>query len=159
RARALGIFQGATAAGASAGIVFGGILTEYAGWRGIFLVNPPVIAVLIGAMIRLLPREAGPRRAGTGPRGGPPGAGGAGAGLGPVSVAALIYGLSQGQQHGFAAPTTLVALVATVVLAAAFVTVERRVPVPMVPVRVLAGPARRAALGAMFLVASVVVGY
>jgi MFS family permease len=155
RARALGIFQGATAAGASAGIVLGGILTQYAGWRAIFLVNPPVIAVLIGAILRLLPRESGHRRAGTGPAG----LDVAGAVLVTVSVAALIYGLSQGQQRGFAAPATLVALVAAVVLAAAFVTAERRVPVPMVPVRVLAGPARRAALGAMFLVASVVVGY
>ena len=75
-----------------------------------------------------------------------------------VSVAALIYGLSQGQQHGFAAPDTLVALAAAVLLARRSST-ERRVAVPMVPVRVLAGPARRAALGAMFLVASVVVGY
>src|ERR1700729_3836204 len=40
RARALGIFQGATAAGASAGIVLGGILTELVGWRAVFLVNP-----------------------------------------------------------------------------------------------------------------------
>src|ERR1700745_801079 len=36
RARALGIFQGATAAGASAGIVLGGILTQYAGRGGVF---------------------------------------------------------------------------------------------------------------------------
>jgi MFS family permease len=158
RARALGIFQGATAAGASAGIVLGGILTEYASWRAIFLVNPPVIAVLVGAMLRLLPRESGRRRAGT-PPGGAAGLDVAGAVLVTVSVGALIYGLSQGQQRGFAAPATVVALAAAVVLAAAFVTAERRVPVPMVPVRVLAGPARRAALGTMFLVASVVVGY
>jgi MFS family permease len=156
RARALGIFQGATAAGASAGIVLGGILTEYAGWRAIFLVNPPVIAVLVGAMLRLLPREPGHRR---GAADGPGGLDVAGAVLVTVSVAALIYGLSQGQQRGFAAPATVVALAAAAVLAAAFVTVERRVPAPMVPVRVLAGPARRAALGTMFLVASVVVGY
>jgi MFS family permease len=58
RVRALGIYQGATAAGASAGIVFGGILTELAGWRAIFLVNPPVIAILVTAMLRLLPRDA-----------------------------------------------------------------------------------------------------
>jgi MFS family permease len=73
RARALGIYQGATAAGASAGIVLGGILTEYAGWRAIFLVNPPVIIVLVLAVLRLLPdghpaaRPAAGAMAGAGP--------------------------------------------------------------------------------------------
>ena len=154
RARALGIFQGATAAGASAGIVLGGILTEYAGWRAIFLVNPPVIVVLAGATLRLLPREPGHRRARAAGR---PDV--AGAALVTASVAALIYGLSQGQQRGFTAPVTVAALAAAAVLAAALVVTERRTPAPMVPARVLAGRPRRAALGAMFLVASVVVGY
>jgi MFS family permease len=156
RARALGIFQGATAAGASAGIVLGGILTEYAGWRAIFLVNPPVIVVLGGAMLRLLPREPGRRPARAGAAGG---LDVAGAVLVTGSVAALIYGLSQGQQRGFAAPVTVAVLAAAVVLAVAFVATERRVPVPMVPARVLAGAARRAALLTMFLVGSVIVGY
>ena len=162
RARALGIFQGATAAGASAGIVLGGILTEYAGWRAIFLVNPPVIVILGGAMLRLLPREQGhgrPRPAADGRAGWSARLDVAGAVLVTASVAALIYGLSQGQQRGFAAPATVAALSAAAVLAVAFVVAERRAPVPMVPVRVLAGPARRAALAAMFLLGSVVVGY
>jgi EmrB/QacA subfamily drug resistance transporter len=159
RARALGIFQGATAAGASAGIVLGGILTEYAGWRAIFLVNPPVIVVLAGAMLRLLPRDAGHRRTRAAAAGGRGRLDVAGAALVTASVAALIYGLSQGQQRGFAAPVTVAALAAAVVLGAAFVFAERRVPAPMVPARVLASRSRRVALSAMFLVASVVVGY
>jgi len=153
RARALGVFQGATAAGASAGIVLGGILTEYAGWRAIFLVNPPVIAVLVGAILRLLPREDAPAAGG---RARPDVAG---AVLVTASVGALIYGLGQGQQEGFGAPAAVAALAAAVALTVAFVAVERRAPAPMVPARVLADPARRVALGVMFLVASVVVGY
>jgi MFS family permease len=164
RARALGIYQGATAAGASAGIVLGGILTEYAGWRAIFLVNPPVIAALIAAMLRLLPpgghvaagRAAGARGAGGGVRGR---LDLAGAVLVTGSAAALIFGLSQGQQQGFGAPLTLGALAAAVVLGAAFGAAERRVPAPMIPLGVLADRARRVALGAVFAVASVVVGY
>ena len=186
RARALGIYQGATAAGASAGIVLGGILTELAGWRAIFLVNPPVIVVLVTAMLRLLPRDeahhargadapartaagitatSGGQNTATAHHGSEQGSGRparldvAGAVLVTVSVAALIFGLSQGQQHGFGATETLVALAAAVLLGVAFVAVERRVRSPMVPVRVLADRARRGALATMFVVASVIVGY
>jgi EmrB/QacA subfamily drug resistance transporter len=159
RARALGIYQGATAAGASAGIVLGGVLTQYAGWRAIFLVNPPVIALLIAAILRFLPPgHAGAAGSGTASAG----RGRldvAGAVLVTVSVAALIFGLSQGQQRGFAAPVTIASLVAAVVLGAGFVVTERRVAAPMVPVRVLADHDRRVALAVMLLVSCVVAGY
>jgi MFS family permease len=161
RARAMGIYQGATAAGASAGIVLGGILTSYIGWRAIFLVNPPVIVVLAAAMIRLLPADH-PGRRGAGATAGAvgrPRLDVAGAVLVTASVAALIFGLSQGQQHGFGAPLTLVSLVLAVALGAAFAGVERRAPAPMVPLAVLTDPSRRVALGVMFTVASVIVGY
>ncbi|MGO9752107.1 MAG: MFS transporter, partial [Solirubrobacteraceae bacterium] len=39
RNRALGIWQATTAAGATTGIIAGGLLTQYLGWRAIFLVN------------------------------------------------------------------------------------------------------------------------
>jgi MFS family permease len=154
RNRALGIFQGATAAGATAGIVFGGILTQYAGWRSIFLVNPPVIAVLVAVMLRLLPRDD--RRAGADPA---PRLDLAGAAAVTASVAALIYGLTHGQQRGFAAAGTLAALASSAALGVAFVVTERRVAAPMVPSRVLADPARRAALLTQFLLSAVIGGY
>jgi EmrB/QacA subfamily drug resistance transporter len=153
RNRALGIFQGATAAGATAGIVFGGILTQYAGWRAIFLVNPPVIAVLVAVMLRLLPRDDRGRDAAAPPLDL------AGAVLVTASIAALIYGLTHGQQRGFAGSVTLGALALSVVLGVAFVVTERRVAAPMVPLRVLADPSRRAALLIQFLLSAVIGGY
>src|SRR5439155_24530807 len=45
RNRALSIWQATTAAGASAGVIAGGVLTQYLGWRAIFLVNLPIIAI------------------------------------------------------------------------------------------------------------------
>jgi len=150
RARALGIFQGATAAGASAGIVLGGILTEFVGWRSVFLVNPPIIVALIIAIRRVLPRHA--RRAGgrldT-----------VGAVLATTSIASLIFGLSQGQQHGFSNAAALAALVLAVLLGATFVLAEKHGKAPMVPLAVLADPARRAALSTMLLLGAVVAGY
>ncbi len=167
RTRALGIYQGATAAGATTGIVLGGILTSYAGWRWIFLVNPPVIAVLVATMARLLPgsRQAVPPR---GPAAHPPVPGQAaarprldvtGAVLATASVAALIYGLSQGQQLGFGSPAALAALASAVVLGAAFVIAERRARAPMVPITVFADRARRVALAVTFAVSAVIVAY
>jgi len=157
RARALGIYQGATAAGATTGIVLGGILTSFVGWRAIFLVNPPAIVILLLAMRRLLPKDA---RHATGPDRGARGRlDVAGAILVTASVAALIFGLSQGQQRGFASPLALVPLAAAVAGGAAFVLVERRVAAPMVPLAVLTDRARRVALAVTFTVGAVVVGY
>jgi len=151
RVRALGIFQGATAAGASTGIVLGGILTQYIGWRAIFLVNPPIIAVLVVAMVRFLPRQA-PNANAT--RLDIPGAV-----LATVSIASLIYGLSEGQQKGFGAPVSVAALIVAAVLGVAFVMVQRHARAPMVPLNVLAEPARRVALVVMVIMGAVVAGY
>jgi MFS family permease len=150
RTRALGIFQGATAAGASAGIVLGGVFTEFIGWRAVFLVNPPIIVVLIIAIRRVLPAQT--RRADAR-------LDIAGAVLATASIALLIFGLSQGQQHGFANPTAVAALILAVLLGVSFVITQKRGKAPMVPLPVLADPARRAALTGMVLLGAVVAGY
>jgi hypothetical protein len=142
-----GDFQGATAAGASAGIVLGGILTEFVGWRSVFLVNPPVIVGLVIAIRRVLPTQTRRARARLDV---------AGAVLATASTALLIFGLSQGQQHGFITAGALTALVVSVGLGVRFVVVEKRIKNPMVPLRVLADPARRAALSTMLLLGAVV---
>jgi len=151
RVRALGIFQGATAAGASTGIVLGGVLTQYVGWRSIFLVNPPIIAVLVIAMLRILPSQGKGRPA--------PHLDIPGAVLATVSVGSLIFGLSEGQQHGFGAPLTVAALTAAIVLGGAFTAVQMRSQEPMVPLHVLADPTRRIALMVMLVMGAVVGGY
>jgi EmrB/QacA subfamily drug resistance transporter len=150
RTKALGIFQGATAAGASAGIVLGGILTQYVGWRAIFLVNPPVIVLLVIAMLRLLPAGGRNRSVHLDIPG---------ALAVTVSIAALIYGLSQGQQHGFTGVTTIAAFAIAVLLALAFVAAERRSRSPMLPFSILSDTARSTALMVMLLFGMVIAGY
>lgn len=149
RNRALAIWQATTAAGATAGIIAGGLLTQYLGWRAVFLVNPPLIAV----MLTLVPRLPAARPAG-GQRIDVPGAL-----LVTGALAALILGLSYGQQHGFTAVASIAALAAAVVLGAGFVRAERRAASPMLPLAIVAAPTRRAALIAMLLIGAVLAGY
>ncbi|HET7049062.1 MAG TPA: MFS transporter [Solirubrobacteraceae bacterium] len=150
RNRALGIWQASTAAGATTGIIAGGVLTQAFDWRAIFLVNPP----LIGALLLLLPRvlPASP------PEGGRR-IDGRGAVLATGALAAFIFGLSNGQQHGFTAPLTLITLAGAIVLAVAFVLTERTVDQSMLPLEIFADPTRRAAVEAMVLIGAILAGY
>ena len=124
RNRALSIWQASTAGGASAGVIAGGVLTQYLGWRAIFLVNLPIIAVLLLLILRVIPddRTSGRERLDI-----------PGAALITLSAGALIYGLSSGQQLGFGSLETVLALLAAVVLAVVFVLVERTTTAPTQP--------------------------
>src|SRR6266851_10150271 len=147
RNRALSIWQASTAAGASAGVIAGGVLTQYLGWRAIFLVNLPIIAVLLLLIPRVIPddKSTGRQRIDV-----------LGAALVTASAAALIYGLSSGQQQGFGSLGTVLALGAAVLLALVFVLVERTTTAPMVPFSYFSSPTHRAAVGAMLLMGAVI---
>jgi MFS family permease len=151
RTRALSIWQATTAAGATAGIVAGGVLTQYLGWRAVFLVNPPLIVIML-ALIRLLPA------------GRPDGSGQTrldvrGAVLVSGAIAGLIFGLSYGQQHRFTAPAAIGALVAALLLGTAFVRAELAASAPMLPLSIFAARPRRAAVVAMVAIGAVLAGY
>jgi MFS family permease len=126
------------------------LLTQYLGWRAIFLVNPPLVAVMLVLVPRLLPSSAptGGQRIDV-----------RGAILSTSALAALIFGLSSGQQHGFASVVPIAALAGAIILAYGFVTTERKVAAPMVPRSILSAPTRRAALIAMLLMGAIVAAY
>src|SRR2546421_3476950 len=150
RNRALSIWQATTAAGASAGVIAGGVLTQYLGWRAIFLVNLPIIAILLILIPRTIPddKSTGRQRIDV-----------FGAALVTASAAALMYGLSSGQQQGFGSLGTVLALGAAVLLAMVFVLVERTTTAPMVPFSYFSSSTHRAAIGAMLLMGAVLAAY
>lgn len=150
RQRALAIFQASTAGGATAGIVLGGILTQFVGWRAVFLVNPPIIVLLVVLLLRFAPHRRRTSRTRLDVLG---------AVLVTVSVAALILGLSEGQQQGFGSGLVLVSLAAFVVLGVVFLIVERRVAQPMLPFAILTDRARRAALASLLLLGALIAAY
>jgi EmrB/QacA subfamily drug resistance transporter len=124
RNKALGIWGAMGGSGAAAGVLFGGILTKYAGWEWIFFVNVPVGAIVL-ALTRPLVRESripGLR-----------GFDAAGAVTITSSLAVLVYAISKAPQVGWSSGRTIGLLIAAVVLFAAFIVIEQRSSSPMVP--------------------------
>ncbi len=150
RNRAVSLFQAATAAGASTGVVAGGILVQFLGWRAIFLVNLPIVAVLLVLIPGVIPSDSTTSH---------PRLDLAGAALVTGAGAALIYGLSNGEVAGFLAPITLVSLAAAVVAAVAFLRVERSAAAPMLPFSYFSNPTHRAAIGSMAIMGGVIAAY
>ena len=55
RDRALGLFSSIFPMGGVAGPIFGGLITQYWDWRGIFFVNLPIGVILITLIVRYIP--------------------------------------------------------------------------------------------------------
>ncbi len=127
RNKALGIWGAMGGSGAAAGVLFGGILTKYAGWEWIFFVNVPVGALVL-ALTRPVVRES--RIAGL------KGFDVAGAATITSSLALLVYAISKAPQTGWAAGRTIGLLIAAALLLVAFIAIEHRQDAPMVPFRI-----------------------
>src|SRR5689334_8115237 len=70
RIRAFGIWSATNAAGGALGVLIGGLLTEYAGWRAVMFVNLPIVAVAIAVAWRGVAADpgSGPRQPSRHPR-------------------------------------------------------------------------------------------
>src|SRR6266567_2415519 len=122
RNKALGVWGGIGASGATIGLIAGGLLTRYLGWQYIFFLNVPIgIAALLLAP-RLVPesRLQGVRR-----RFDP---------LGAVTVTAslllLVYAISEAPQAGWGSARTVTLLAVSAALLVAFLVVETRTDRP-----------------------------
>lgn len=129
RNRALGIWGGIGAAGATVGLIAGGLLTRYLGWQYIFFLNVPIGA----AALLIAPRFVPESRLATTSRGADP--------FGAVTVTAgllmLVYALSTAPQDGWVSTRTICLLCIAVALVAAFVLIETHVESPLMPLRIL----------------------
>ena len=137
RTRALGIYGATASIGFVAGQVLGGVLVNFTSWRAVFLVNVPV-----GALALLLaPRLLGESRQDSSGRKLDVG----GAILITVTVAALVFAVSQVEILGLASPAVLLAVAAAITAAAGFVMVERHHPDPLVRLDLLGRASLRTA--------------
>jgi MFS family permease len=128
RNRALGYFGAATAVGFVAGQVLGGVLTDIAGWRSIFLINVPV-GILCAVASRVIPSgaRAAARRV--------PDI--TGAVLITAAMALAVWAPTQGADHGWGSAGFLAPAAAAAALAAVFTVVESRRADPLVRLSML----------------------
>jgi EmrB/QacA subfamily drug resistance transporter len=127
RARAFGAWAAAGGVGGMAGAVAGGALTTGLSWRWVFLINVPIGAVLIAVAMTSLAATRTCRRESLDLTG---------AVTGTAGLAALVYGVMQSADHGWASVQVVGPAVAGLLLLAAFIVVEARLATqPMMPLR------------------------
>jgi EmrB/QacA subfamily drug resistance transporter len=128
RNKALGVWGAVSGSGGAAGVLLGGVLTEYAGWQWVLWVNVPIgiIAALLAP--RLLDEsmaESETRHFDA---------------LGAVVVTAglslLVFSLVDTVRQGWGSTQTIGLLALSLALIVVFVAIERRSVAPLVPFRI-----------------------
>jgi EmrB/QacA subfamily drug resistance transporter len=129
QAKAIGVYSFVASAGASIGLLSGGILTQSLDWHWIFFVNVPIGIVTLGLALRIVPRDAG-----LGLR---HGFDAAGAVLVTGALMLGVYAIVGAETHGWASGRTLGLGIVALALLAAFVWREATAATPLLPLRIL----------------------
>jgi MFS family permease len=136
RNRALSVFAAATGSGFAAGMILGGVITSTLGWRWVFDINVPIGVVVsllsikyISSTIRRTSENKNKNKNKNKNRHLDI--------LGAVSVTAglmlLVYSLNNAQNIGIGSPQTLELLSSSVIILVAFLLIENRSKVPLMP--------------------------
>ncbi len=128
QAKAIGVFSFVASAGASIGLLAGGILTQGIDWHWIFFVNVP-----IGVATALLALRYVERDQGLGLRAGADAVGGV---LITASLMLGVYTILETANYGWGSTRTLGLGALALALLVAFVVRESRIPNPLVPLNI-----------------------
>ncbi len=132
RNKALGVWGAVSGSGGAAGVLLGGVLTEYLGWEWVLWVNVPigiVAALLAPRLLQESRRESQTRTFDA---------------LGAITVTAglslLVYALVDTINAGWGSTQTIVLLLASGALIGVFVVTELRSRAPLMPFRIFRSP-------------------
>jgi MFS family permease len=138
RNRALGVWAGAGAAGLVIGVLLGGSLTNFLGWRAVFLINVPLAGAALVAALWLIEKDWRIDRSRTFDL--------PGAVTVTASISLLVVALVEGPNLGWHSSWTTILLSAGVAFGAAFVAIEWRSADPLLPKGMLRSPSLRLSL-------------
>ncbi|MGW2462980.1 MFS transporter [Streptomyces sp. NPDC001761] len=120
--KAIGIWSAVNALGFAGGPLIGGFVLDHFWWGAIFLINIPVAALGLVAVVVLVPESKNPR----GDRPDLPGAV-----LSTIGMASLVYAIISGPAHGWTSARVLGTAAVAVLVLSAFAWWESRTDEPM----------------------------
>lgn len=128
--RAFGFWGASAAAGGTAGVFLGGVITEWMSWTWTFLVNVPLgLAVLAAGPAVLRSIEGSRGKIGL-----------IDSALVTGAIVAAVYAIATGEHVGWLVPQTLALLGAAVGLLALFLIVQAKSRSPLLPLRLFRAP-------------------
>jgi EmrB/QacA subfamily drug resistance transporter len=126
RTKALGLYGAATGMASVMGLLLGGVLTTYAGWRWVLFVNVPIVIVLILGVGVLAEGDLDRVKIDI-----------PGAITATLGVGSLVFAVNRVGEHGWTDGIVIGCLVLAAVLLIAFVFIQRSSRTPMIPPGVL----------------------
>jgi DHA2 family multidrug resistance protein-like MFS transporter len=143
RGRAIGVWAGSVGLAVAIGPVVGGLLLEHFWWGSVFLINVPIVAAGLVAVLAMVPESRDPK---------PGRIDVLGVLLSIVGLVVLVYGVVNGGDHGFGRPTAWGSILGGLAILGGFVAYERRIPFPSLDVRLFGNPRFSAAVATVGLV-------
>ncbi|WP_437058392.1 MFS transporter [Streptomyces sp. enrichment culture] len=120
--KAIGIWSAVNALGFATGPLVGGFMLDHYWWGAIFLINLPVAALGLAAVVALVPESRNPQ-------GDRPDL--LGAVLSTIGMSSLVFAIISGPEHGWSSGRVLTSGGVAVVVLALFAWWESRIPYPM----------------------------
>jgi len=128
RNKALGVWSAVAAGGAAAGLLLGGVLTQYLGWRWDFFINVPVGIILAFLAIKYVPVHKSESKHNDLDL--------PGAVLVTGGLVTLVFAITKAPEWGWTSAATILSLLLAVALLVAFVFNESRSKHPLMPLSI-----------------------
>jgi EmrB/QacA subfamily drug resistance transporter len=125
RNKALGVWGAVAGSGGAAGVLLGGVLTDWLGWEWVLWVNVPVSLIAFSLSPRLIAESRAEHETRAFDV--------AGAVTVTAALSILVYTVVDATSSGWGSTKTIGLLALSAVLLAAFVAIERRAAKPLVP--------------------------
>jgi EmrB/QacA subfamily drug resistance transporter len=128
--KAFGFWGASAAAGGSAGVFLGGVITEWLDWRWVFYINIPIGLLVLSVCKTYL--SAGRKSSGK--------VDWRGAILATSALIILVYAIVSAESAGWGSFQTISLLAATVIIFSIFILTQKKIAQPLLPLNIFKAP-------------------